>query len=90
LVYIITDNGVYSGKTINAANRKLNAKLDEVEMVSLGADKVIRLTDKDIDFVQDKKRISLIPIANLYKSDNSIKYMIMIVLFLNFIMMFKK
>lgn len=90
MFYIITENGVYSGKTLNSANKKLNAKLDEVEMTSLGADKIIKLTDKDIDFVQDKKRLSLIPIANLYKTDNTVKYMVMLILFLNFILMVKK
>jgi hypothetical protein len=90
MVYIITDDGVLTGKTINAANKKLNAKLEDVEMVSLGADKVVKLTDNDIDFVQDKKRLSLIPISNLYKTDNTVKYMTIGILILNFILLVKK
>lgn len=90
MYYIITDNGVFTGKSLQSANRKLNAKLEDVETVSLGADKVVKLTNKDIDFVQDKKRLSLIPITNLYKSDNSMKYMVMAILFLNFILLVKK
>lgn len=90
MYYIITDNGVYTGKSLSQANRKLNAKLEDTETLSLGADKVVKLTNKDIDFVQDKKRLSLIPITNLYKSDNSMKYMVMAILFLNFILLMKK
>lgn len=88
--YIITENGVHTGKSLQQANRKINAKLDDAETISLGPDKVVKLTNKDIDFVQDKKRLSLIPITNLYKSDNSMKYMVMAILFLNFILLMKK
>ena len=90
MLYVLTPNGVVTGKTLGQVNKKLNAKLEESEFSQLGSDKIVRMETQDIDFVQDKKRLSIIPISNLYKSDGSMKYMLLGMLFLQFFLLVKK
>lgn len=84
MYYVISDNGIISGKSIKEINRKSKSIFDENEFKACGADKVVKVTNEDIDFVQDKKRLSLIPIKQLYKSDNvnNLLYIIMVMVFI--------
>ena len=91
LYYAITENGVKDGKTLKLLNKKLGSQIEYAQMKSCGPDFIVKLTNDDIDFVQqDKKRIAQIPISNLYKSDNTIKYIVIFMLFLQFILLVKK
>lgn len=90
MYFVIKPSGVIYGRTLGSINKRLAAKIDEVEMESVGADKIIKLNNSDIDFVQDKKRISLIPMSNLYKQDNMTKYLIIAIFVLQFFLLMKK
>lgn len=89
MLYVITPSGVTSGKTLNQINKKLKAKFDENEFTQLGADKITKINTDDVEFVQDKKRLSMIPMSSLYKADNS-KYYLIGILILQMILLLKK
>ena len=81
--YAMTDEGVKSARTRNRLNKQLDGLLDENELYTLGPDKIVKLTAKDLEFIQDKRRMSRIPISNLYKKSNmvtNIVYLIIILL----------
>lgn len=87
---VICENGVVVGKTLKEVNKQMDSLIEESEFVRLGSDYVCYMTKQDIDFVQDKKRLSMIPIRNLYKKDNtSLILQIVTLLFVVLIMMTK-
>lgn len=88
--YVLTDTGVLTSSSLQLLNRKLKTKLEAAEMISCGADKVIKLTGADLEFLQDKKRLEAIPIGNLYKTDGMQKYIMIFILILQFITLVKK
>lgn len=67
--YAITPTGVKKGVSRNHLNKKLKGVLDDAEFVFVGKDAIVKLTEKDLEFVQDKGRLSQIPIQQLYKKD---------------------
>jgi len=81
---VITEDGVVTAKTLNGINKKLSSKVDKLEFRRLGGDYIVTLTNHDLEFVQDKKRMSMIPIDKLYKSDNS-KMVLTLIMILSFI-----
>ena len=85
--YVITDEKVITAKSLKMLNRKMKVKLEEEEMISCGPDKVIKITKKDLEFLQDKRNIERIPIANLYKTDQVSKWLMIAILFINFIIL---
>ncbi len=85
--YVITDEKVIMARRLATINRKMKIKLDEDEMVSCGPDKVVKVTRKDIDFLRDKRNIERIPIANLYKTDQMSKWIMIAILIINFIIL---
>lgn len=80
MYYVITENEVVDGKDLNQINKKLYAMLEETDFRSLGEDKIITLTTADLNFVQDKKRMSMIPMERLYKKDTTGKLMLYFIL----------
>lgn len=88
MYYVITDHKVYSAKSRGGLNKLIEGKIEDVEMKSIGEDKIVNLSAQDLDFLQDKKRLSMIPIQALYKSDNS-KYLLLAVLIVQFIILLK-
>ena len=85
--YVITDDKVITANSLRTLNRKLKIKLEDKEMLSCGPDKVIKVTNNDLDFLQDKRNIERIPIANLYKTDQMSKWIMIAILFMNFIIL---
>lgn len=83
--YVLTEMGVKSAPSLKVLNKKYRMKLEDAEMISCGADRVIKLTADDLEFVQDKRRLEQIPIGNLYKSDSMQKYMMLFMIVLQFI-----
>jgi hypothetical protein len=79
MFYAITENGVKQGIKMQQLNKKMDSKIEKEEMKKVGADYVIHLTQSDIQFVQDKKTMSRIPIQRLYKkgNDNLLIYLIL-------------
>lgn len=85
--YVITDDKVITANSLRSLNRRLKIKLEDKEMLSCGPDKVIKVTKNDLDFLQDKRNIERIPIANLYKTDQMQKWIMIALLFINFIIL---
>lgn len=85
--YVITDDKVITANSLRSLNRRLKIKLEDKEMLSCGPDKVIKVTSNDLDFLQDKRNIERIPIANLYKTDQMSKWLMIAILFINFIIL---
>lgn len=83
MFYVITKTGVASGKSIKEINRKTGSIFDVDEFHGIGTDFVVQVDVPDLSFVQDKKRLSMIPMRNLYKKDSLIIFVI-----LNMIMTF--
>lgn len=70
MFYAVTDTGVETGLTLQKLNKKLNSKLEKENMKKIGSDYVITLSNSDLQFIQDKKTMSKIPIQKLYKKGN--------------------
>lgn len=73
MIYVITERGVVAAEKLSQINKELDSKIDKDELTFLGADAVVKLTDKDIDFIQDKKKMSNILFGNFFKKDNTVK-----------------
>lgn len=88
MYYFITKQGVISGRTKKECemNVKIKGKVDYDEMMALGGDYVVKLTDADIDFIQDKRKLSQIMFSNFFKKDNSAKVLCFFNLFLTFLL----
>lgn len=81
MIYVVTDSGVISGKNLNEVNRILKSNIDLDELKVVGSDRFINMTDKDIDFVQDKRKMSRIFFGNFFRSDTKpIKIMVIAIL----------
>lgn len=85
MIYQITDNGVRTGRDFKSFNDKYHIMLEEEECVRLGNDFVICVTNKDLEFLQDKARVSNIMMGNLFRKDNSGKVLILINMILTFL-----
>lgn len=97
MFYVITKFGVVTGKTLNdiRTNQFIRGsvskgKIDRDEFQVIGPDYVINMTDADLDFVQDKHKISQIMFQNFFKQDNSVKVFLFLNIFLTFLNLFVK
>lgn len=90
MIYMITDRGVLTGKNFKDFNNKHHVLLEESECVPFGADLVVNTTNADIDFLQDKARISNILFGNFFRKDNSAKIFAIINLVLTCMILFFK
>ena len=89
MIYIITDSGVKVGRTEKEVNRKYNILVEPAELYPCGPDKVAKLTREDIDFVQDKRRMSAIMFGNFFKTDNSGKLLTIVNLIITCVLLFR-
>lgn len=87
---VITDNGPVTGRSLKEVNRKLNSLIEENEFRQLGSDRIIILTEQNLEFVQDKKRMSRIPIEKLFRKNSTITLMLGIIMLIEFILLIKK
>jgi hypothetical protein len=71
MIYVFTDQGVLTGRTLKEINKRYKILLEPAEMYQLGADQVVYLDREAIDFVQDKHRMSNIMFGNFFKTDSS-------------------
>lgn len=88
MVYLITDSGVKVGKTVRDVNKKYAIEVEPAELYPCGPDMVAKLTREDIDFVQDKRRMSNIMFGNFFKVDNSGKLLTIANLILTCVLLF--
>lgn len=82
---IITPNKVYMDKTLKGLNHKIGGTMDFDEFVSIGGDMVSNLAMSDIDFVQDKRKLSAIMFGNFFKKDTLPRTLSIINLIVTFI-----
>lgn len=90
MYYVITDNKVFSARSLKELEKKHKMTFAETDFISHGADFVVKLSQKDIEVALDARRLSLIPISNLFKKDNSNMIYFIVIILLNLIMLGKK
>lgn len=92
MFYVVTKQGVVVGKTKKEAENdpKIRGHIDYDEMHVFGPDYIVYMTDEDIDFVRDKRKLSQIMFQNFFKVDNSVKVFVFINIFLTFLNLFVK
>lgn len=73
MYYVVTDSGVHVGKNRQEINKRLDTLFEEEEFKVIGADKVIQVTDIDINFLRDKRRMSRIFFGNFFKEEKATK-----------------
>lgn len=82
MYYAITPDGVVPAKELKDFE-KTGIKLDYDEFKIAGSDRVINLTEQDMDFVQDKKKISRLMLSQLYhtgQKQSNLYFYILIIL----------
>lgn len=97
MYYAITKYGVATGKTLGdiRSNQFVRGtvskgKIDRDEFNVVGPDYVVNLTDSDLEFIQDKHKLSQIMFSNFFKTDNSAKVFMILNIFLTAIILFFK
>lgn len=90
MIYVITDNGVIAGKNLKEINNRHHVLLEQAELVPLGPDAVVKVTNRDLDFLQDKARVSNIMFGNFFRKDNSAKLFMIINIILTALILFTK
>lgn len=87
MYYLIVKSGVIVGKSKKEieSHPKVKGKLDFDEMKAYGPDYVINMTDADIDFIQDKRKLSMIMFQNFFRKDNSVKVFCIVNVFMAFL-----
>lgn len=90
MYYIITDRGVYSGSSCSQINKRHGIKIEAAEFTSVGADYVTCVTNKNIEFLEDKARLSQIMFGNFFKKDSMPTILTIINIILTFIVLVAK
>lgn len=88
MYYAITEQGVKKAYTRPQLNKKVKGLLENAEFKYCGRDAVTILNEKDLEFIQDKRRLSQIPVQQLYKRDTT-KVILFIILLVQFICLIK-
>lgn len=86
MYYAITETKVYSAKTLALLNRSMNGLMDEDEFKQIGGDCIALLSPSDLDFVQDKRKLSTIMFGNFFKKDALPRNLMILNIILTFIM----
>lgn len=86
MYYAITETKVYSAKTLALLSRSMNGLMDEDEFKQIGGDRVALLSPSDLDFVQDKRKLSTIMFGNFFKKDTLPRNLMILNIILTFIM----
>lgn len=92
MYYLVMKQGVIVGKSKKEieAHPKIKGKIDFDELKAFGPDYIINMSDADIDFIQDKRKLSMIMFQNFFRKDNSVKVFLFINIFLTFLNLFVK
>lgn len=70
MVFAITDFGVYNAESLDELNKSMNLELKKEDFYFVGPDQVVKLTSRDVDFVQDRKQLSSIMFHNFFRKDS--------------------
>ena len=90
MIYMVTDSGVRSAKNLHEFNNKYHVLLEESECVPLGPDLVVTATNQDLEFLQDKARMSNIMFGNFFRKDNYVKIFAIVNIVLSVLIIFTK
>ena len=90
MIYLITDSGVKSARTFKQLNDRYHVLLEPDECISVGADFVAKITNKDMEFLQDKAKVSNIMFSNFFRKDNSGKLLTIVNIILSVVILFAK
>lgn len=90
MIYQITDSGVRSARTFKEFNNKYHVLLEEAECKPCGGDFVVYCNNQDLDFLQDKARVSNIMFGNFFRKDNSAKVFGIVNIILTALVLFTK
>lgn len=90
MYYLITDSGVIAARTMKEMNNKNHILAESSEYKPLGPDMVCIVTQQDLDFLQDKARVSNIMFGNFFRKDNSVKVFMIINIILTALILFTK
>ncbi len=90
MIYMITDSGVRTGRTFKEFNNKYHVLLEESECIPCGPDLVCSTTQQDLDFLQDKARVSNIMFGNFFRKDNTGKVLSVVNIILTALIIFTK
>lgn len=66
---VLTDSKMYVAPTLPLLNKQMDALMTEDEFLCYGRHYYARLSGDDMQFVQDKRKLSAIPMAGLFKAD---------------------
>ena len=89
MYFVITENTIYRNNTLKGLNRKMKSAMEQEEFVSVGKDFIIQLSNTDIQFVQDKKRLQSVAINKLFKKSNTDKIILVIILIISAVTMIR-
>lgn len=86
---VLTKNEIFVERTLKKLNSKVKGLIDNTELKRIGSHYVANMTDEDITFTQDKRRMANIPWQHLIKKDNTIMYYFIIMLIIELIVLIK-
>jgi hypothetical protein len=68
---VITKNEVFVKNTLDEVNSAADLKIEQEEMVRVGNTFLTNVSDKDLEFLRDKKRMSNIPWDRLGRKEKA-------------------
>lgn len=89
MLYVVTSNNIIVSKSLKELNKRLNSNMELTDFKSRGKDYIITLSNDDIEFVQDAKKMSRIMIQNLFKKSDSVSWILYIIIGLQIILLLK-
>lgn len=88
--YIVqTDRHLYVCDSIEAVKKETGLMLEESEMKRIDGHYIVLMNDSDIEFVQDKRRLSGIPWNSMLKKDMTLNYLMYAMIALQVISLIK-
>lgn len=82
MYFVITDSKIHYAKSLKALSRTFDGQLDPDEFKAVGSDWIIKLTNDDLDFIRDKKKLSAILFGNFFRKDKTVMWITLAVLLL--------
>ena len=82
MYFVITDSKIHYAKNLKSLSRTFQGKLDPDEFHAVGSDFVLKLSNDDLDFIRDKKKLSAILFGNFFRKDKTVMWITLAILFL--------
>jgi len=83
---VILPNKIEIDKSLKAINKKHDMLIEETELKTIGEHSICNMTNENIEFAQDKKRISSLAMNKLYKkNDSEMKIYLIVIMIISII-----